>query len=162
LPAERSPAGPAQRSRAWALLVLSGVLEAVWATALGESAGLARPGPSAVFAVALVLSMVALARAARVVPMGTAYAVWTGIGAVLTAAWAVGTGREHLSWLEALFLAGIVGCVVGLRAAERGEAAGHGGGARHADAVEHGDASRRAGAAGHGDDPGPPGAGERP
>lgn len=101
--------------------MLSGVLEAVWATALGASEGFARPGPSVLFGVALTLSMLTLARAARVVPMGTAYAVWTGIGAVLTAAGAVVTGQEELSWLKALFLAGIVACVVGLHAAERGE-----------------------------------------
>lgn len=108
-----------RRARAWALLVVSGILEAVWATALGASQGLSRPGPALLFAVTLVLSMLTLARAARVVPMGTAYAVWTGIGAVLTVAWAAGTGQEHLSGAKALFLAGIVACVVGLHAADR-------------------------------------------
>ena len=112
---------PERHSRAWALLVLSGVLEAVWATALGASEGFTRPGPSLLFGVALALSMLTLARAARVVPMGTAYAVWTGIGAVLTAAGAVATGQEELSWPKALLLGGIVACVVGLRAAERPE-----------------------------------------
>ncbi|WP_298589231.1 multidrug efflux SMR transporter [uncultured Kocuria sp.] len=108
-----------RRARAWALLVVSGILEAVWATALGASEGFSRPGPGLLFAVTLVLSMLTLARAARVVPMGTAYAVWTGIGAVLTVAWAAGTGQEQLSWAKALFLAGIVACVVGLHAADR-------------------------------------------
>jgi quaternary ammonium compound-resistance protein SugE len=108
-----------RRARAWALLVLSGILEAVWATALGASQGFSRPGPGLLFAVTLVLSMLTLARAARVVPMGTAYAVWTGIGAVLTVAWAAGTGQEQISWAKALFLAGIVACVVGLHAADR-------------------------------------------
>ncbi|MCC5781954.1 ligand-binding protein SH3 [Kocuria sp. CCUG 69068] len=108
-----------RRARAWALLVLSGILEAVWATALGASEGFSRPGPGLLFAVTLVLSMLTLARAARVVPMGTAYAVWTGIGAVLTVAWAAGTGQEQISWAKALFLAGIVACVVSLHAADR-------------------------------------------
>ncbi len=98
---------------------MSGVLEAVWATSLGAAEGLTRPGPTVLFAVALVLSMITLARAARVVPMGTAYAVWTGIGAVLTVAWAAGTGQEQLSWPKALLLAGIVACVAGLHAADR-------------------------------------------
>ncbi len=121
MPAEPGAAGAGRdrRARAWALLVLSGVLEAVWATALGASQGFSRPGPAAVFAVFLVLSMLALARAARVVPMGTAYAVWTGIGAVLTVAWAAGTGQEELSGTKAFFLAGIVACVVALHAADR-------------------------------------------
>ena len=54
-----------RRSRAWALLVVSGVLEAVWATALGASEGFSRPGPGLLFAVSLALSMLTLARAAR-------------------------------------------------------------------------------------------------
>ncbi|MFI7584164.1 DMT family transporter [Kocuria sp. M1N1S27] len=108
-----------RRARAWALLVVSGVLEAVWATALGASESFSRVGPGLLFAVALAVSMLTLARAARVVPMGTAYAVWTGIGAVLTVAWAAGTGQEQMSWPKAVFLAGIVACVVGLHAADR-------------------------------------------
>lgn len=99
--------------------MLSGVLEAVWATALGASEGFSRPGPSVLFAVSLTLSMLTLARAVRVVPMGTAYAVWTGIGSVLTVAWAAVVGQEQLSWAKALFLAGIIACVVGLHAADR-------------------------------------------
>lgn len=114
-----SPDAAVRRSRAWGLLVVSGVLESVWATALGASEGFARSGPTVLFAVALVLSMLTLARAARVVPMGTAYAVWTGIGAVLTVAWAAGTGQETMSWAKAFFLAGIVACVAGLHAADR-------------------------------------------
>ena len=66
---------------AWPVLVVSGVLEAVWATALGKSAGFTRLVPSLVFAVAVVLSMVGLAYAMRELPVGTAYAVWVGIGA---------------------------------------------------------------------------------
>lgn len=68
----------------WIGLILSGVLEAVWATALGRSAGLANLSPSLVFAVALVVSMAGLAFAMREIPTGTAYAVWVGIGAALT------------------------------------------------------------------------------
>lgn len=113
------PGPDRRRSRGWALLGVSGLLEAVWATSLGASEGFSRLGPSVLFGVSLTLSMLTLARAARVVPMGTAYAVWTGIGAVLTVAWAGGTGQEEISWLKALFLAGIVACVVGLHAADR-------------------------------------------
>jgi len=70
---------------AWVVLVLSGVLETVWASALSESRGFARLVPSLVFGVALVLSMVGLAYALREIPVGTGYAVWVGIGAVGTA-----------------------------------------------------------------------------
>ena len=99
----------------WLVLVLSGVLEAVWATALGRSEGLTRLVPSAVFAGALVLSMAGLAYAMRGLPVGTAYAVWVGIGAVLTAGYAMATGAEPATVLRVLLLAGIVGCVIGLK-----------------------------------------------
>ena len=100
----------------WLVLVLSGVLEAVWATALGRSDGFTRPVPSAVFAVSLVLSMAGLAWAMRELPVGTSYAVWVGVGASLTVAWAMVTGAEPWSPVKALMLAGIVACVVGLKA----------------------------------------------
>ena len=99
----------------WFVLVLSGVLEAVWATALGRSEGFSRLVPSLVFGVALVLSMVGLAYAMRDLPVGTAYAVWVGIGAVLTVVIAMVTGEESVSVVKLLLLAGIVGCVIGLK-----------------------------------------------
>jgi quaternary ammonium compound-resistance protein SugE len=99
----------------WLVLVLSGVLEAVWATALGRSEGFSRLSPSLVFAGALVLSMLGLAYAMRELPVGTAYAVWVGIGAVLTVAIAIVTGEEAVSAVKVLLLAGIVGCVLGLK-----------------------------------------------
>ena len=99
----------------WLVLVLSGVLEAVWATALGRSEGFSRLAPSVAFAVALVLSMVGLAYAMRELPVGTAYAVWVGIGAVLTVLIAMVSGEEPVSLVRLLLLAGIVGCVVGLK-----------------------------------------------
>ena len=99
----------------WLDLVLSGVLEAVWATALGRTEGFTRLAPTAVFAVALVASMGGLAYAMRDLPVGTAYAVWVGIGAALTAGYAMATGTEPVSVLRVLLLAGIVGCVIGLK-----------------------------------------------
>ncbi len=99
----------------WIVLVLSGVLEAVWATALGRSEGLSRPGPSVVFGVALALSMGGLGAAMRELPVGTAYAVWVGIGAVLTVGVAMATGEEPVTLVRLLLVAGIVGCVVGLK-----------------------------------------------
>ncbi|MGY2078368.1 DMT family transporter [Modestobacter sp. SYSU DS0657] len=100
---------------AWLVLVVSGALEAVWATALDRSHGFSRLVPSVVFAVALAGSMGGLAFAMRTLPLGTAYAVWVGIGAVLTAGWAMLTGAEPVSVVRVLLLAGIVGCVVGLK-----------------------------------------------
>lgn len=99
----------------WVLLVVSAVLEAVWASALGASRGLSRPVPTALFVVAITLSMVGLARAARSIPMSTAYAVWTGLGAALTVAWAMALAGEPASVAKMLLIAGIVGSVIGLK-----------------------------------------------
>lgn len=100
---------------AWIILFVSGALEAVWATALGRTEGFTRLMPSLVFAVALVASMGGLAYALRTIPVGTGYAVWVGIGASLTAAYAMAFGGEAASVAKLLFLAGIVGCVIGLK-----------------------------------------------
>lgn len=100
---------------AWMVLIVSGVLEAVWATALGKSEGFSRPGPSIVFAIAIVGSMAGLAFAMRELPVSTAYAVWVGIGAVLTATYAMVFDGEQVSLVRILLLLGIVGCVIGLK-----------------------------------------------
>ncbi|WP_454150184.1 DMT family transporter [Microbacterium lacticum] len=81
----------------WIVLVISGCLEAVWATALGRSAGFTKLVPTIVFGVALVASMGGLAYAMRDISTGTAYAVWVGIGASLTVAYAMITGDEQFS-----------------------------------------------------------------
>jgi quaternary ammonium compound-resistance protein SugE len=100
----------------WIVLVAAGMLEAVWATALAASGNFRRLWPSLVFAAAMLASMAGLAFAMRTIPTGTAYAVWVGIGAVLTAAVAMATGTEKASLLKVGLLAGIIGCVVGLKA----------------------------------------------
>lgn len=99
----------------WLILLVSAVLEAVWATALGASDGLTRPVPTVVFLVVNVLSLVGLAQAMKHIPIGTAYAVWTGVGAVLTVVWAALTGTEAITPLKAVFLLGIIGCAAGLK-----------------------------------------------
>lgn len=100
---------------AWLVLVVSGVLEAVWATALGKSEGFSRVGPSIVFLVALAFSMAGLAYAMRELPVGTSYAIWVGIGASLTVAYAMATGTESVSLVKILLILGIVACVIGLK-----------------------------------------------
>ena len=65
--------------------------------------------------VACALSMAGLAYALRELPVGTAYAVWVGIGAVTTVAWAMATGAEPISLVKVLLLLGIIGCVAGLK-----------------------------------------------
>ncbi len=100
---------------AWIVLVISGVLEAVWATALGKSEGFTRLTPTIVFAGGLVLSMAGLAYAMRTLPIGTSYAIWVGIGAALTVTYAMVTGAESTSIVKVLLILGIVGCVIGLK-----------------------------------------------
>ena len=102
---------------AWLVLVVSGVLEAVWAVALGKTEGFTRLSPSIVFATAITASMVGLAYAMRTLPVGTAYAVWVGIGAALTVAFGMVTGDEAVSTVKVLLLCGLIGCVVGLKLA---------------------------------------------
>jgi quaternary ammonium compound-resistance protein SugE len=67
---------------AWVLLFIAGAFETAWALALKESDGFAKLGPTVLFLVTLVISMVLLALALRELPVGTGYAVWTGTGAV--------------------------------------------------------------------------------
>lgn len=100
----------------WIVLILSGVLEAVWATALGKSEGFSKLWPTVVFGAALLLSMGGLAYALRDIPVGTGYAVWVGIGAVLTVGYAMATGSEPVTVVKLLLIAGLIGCVIGLKA----------------------------------------------
>jgi len=104
-----------ERTVSWIVLIASGVLEAVWATALGRSDGFTRLVPSVVFGVALLASMAGLAYAMRELPVGTSYAVWVGIGASLTVAYGMWSGSEAVSLAKVLLLLGIVVCVVGLK-----------------------------------------------
>ncbi len=99
----------------WVILLASGVMEAVWATALGRSNGLKRPVPTAVFVVGAILSLWGLGVALATLPTGTAYAVWTATGASLTVLWAMLTGAEPAHLKKVLLLIGIVTCVVGLK-----------------------------------------------
>lgn len=105
----------------WIILVISAVLEAVWATALGMSEGFTKPVPTIVFLVANVLSMIGLGIAMRHIPISVAYSVWVGIGAALTVGYAMLTGVETASPLKIVFLVGIILCVMGLKFAKSPE-----------------------------------------
>jgi quaternary ammonium compound-resistance protein SugE len=100
---------------AWLVLVVSGTLEAVWATALSKSDGFSRLVPTLIFSVSLMASMAGLAFAMRSLPTGTSYAVWVGIGAVLTVGYAMLTGDETASPVKVLLVAGVIGCIAGLK-----------------------------------------------
>ena len=99
----------------WAILIISGLFEAVWATALDRSEGVTRWLPSVVFVVALVVSMGGLSFALREVPLGAGYAVWVAVGAVTTVIFAMATGAESISWMKIIFLLMIIGGVIGLK-----------------------------------------------
>ncbi|WP_227132914.1 quaternary ammonium compound efflux SMR transporter SugE [Halorubellus salinus] len=104
----------------WTFLVVAGLFEIAWAIGLQYSDGLTKPVPTAATAVALVVSMVLLARAVQNLPIGTAYAVWTGIGAVGTATLGVVLFDEPASLARVGFIALIVCGIVGLHSVSGG------------------------------------------
>ena len=101
---------------AWALLVLAGLLEVGWAVGLKYTEGFTRLWPSLWTGLAMAASVALLAQALRVIPVGTGYAVWTGIGAVGTATLGMlllGESREVARLVcIGLILAGIIGLKV--------------------------------------------------
>jgi quaternary ammonium compound-resistance protein SugE len=101
----------------WVVLVLAGLLEIGWAVGLKYSHGLTRLWPSVATAVALAGSMGLLAVAMRTLPLGTAYAVWTGIGTVGTAVLGVVLFREPATAMRLACIALIVAGIVGLKLA---------------------------------------------
>jgi quaternary ammonium compound-resistance protein SugE len=101
---------------AWIILIVSGMLEAVWASALSASHGFSRHRATVLFLISLTLSMAGLAWAMSTLPTGTAYAVWVGIGATLTVLWGFVTHQERPSTVRILLLVLLVGSVVGLKA----------------------------------------------
>lgn len=103
---------------AWALLVLAGLLEIVWALALKRAEGLTRLWPSLIGVSVAMLSLVLLGLALRHLPVGTAYAVWVGIGAFGVAAFGTWVLGEAMSPAKLLCLALIGVGVAGLRMVE--------------------------------------------
>ncbi|GAC1382227.1 MAG: multidrug efflux SMR transporter [Pseudarthrobacter sp.] len=102
----------------WLILILSGSLEAVWAAALHrtfEVSGRRRIVPVLLFLVSVLASMAGLAIAMQSIPTGTAYAVWVGVGVVLTSTYAIVTKAERPTTARLLLLSGIAACVVGLK-----------------------------------------------
>lgn len=100
----------------WLLLFIAGLFEAVWAIGLEYSDGFTKPLPTAITVVALAISMILLARAVRDLPIGTAYAVWTGIGATATAIYGLTVLDEPATPARLAFLGLIVVGIVGLHA----------------------------------------------
>lgn len=107
-------------TRAWVYLFFAGLLETVWAVGLKYSQGFTKPVPSAITGVALLGSMYLLALAMRSLPVGTAYAVWTGIGAVGAAILGIAMLGEPRNATRLLSLVLIVAGIVGLKLTTRG------------------------------------------
>lgn len=100
---------------AWICLMIAGLFEIVWAVAMKHTAGLTRWGPSLFTFAASIVSFVLLAQAMRVLPMGTSYAVWTGIGAVGTSVVGMIYLGESASPARIACIALIVVGIVGLK-----------------------------------------------
>ncbi len=98
----------------WLLLLVAGLFEAVWAVGLEYSDGFTRPVPTAITVAAMAVSLLLLARAVRDLPIGTAYAVWTGIGATTTAVYGLTVLDEPASPARLAFLGLIVVGIAGL------------------------------------------------
>ncbi|MFA1542635.1 DMT family transporter [Actinomadura monticuli] len=103
---------------AWVFLVIASLMELVWAAALKESDGLTKPWPAAVGLAVALLSVVVLSLSLRDLPVGTAYAVFTGLGALGVAAVGMIAFGESTAPARVAFLALIVIGVVGLQFAE--------------------------------------------
>ncbi|HLW73538.1 MAG TPA: quaternary ammonium compound efflux SMR transporter SugE [Gammaproteobacteria bacterium] len=100
---------------AWALLVVAGLFEVAWAMGLKYTAGFTRPWPTALTVAAMVVSMGLLGFVARQLPIGTAYAVWTGIGVFGTAVLGMYIFGESAAVLRLICLALILTGIVGLK-----------------------------------------------
>ena len=103
---------------AWIYLAIAGVCEVGWAIALKEADGFSRLGPSLVFVASAAASLLFLLLALKTLPVGTAYAVWTGIGAVGTALLGVAVLGEGASALRLASVGVVVMGIIGLYLAE--------------------------------------------
>lgn len=99
----------------WVLLTIAGLFEVGWAVGMKYTEGFTRPVPTALTVVALIISMVLLALAVRDLPVGTAYAVWTGIGAAGTAILGMWLFDESRDPVRLVCLSLVVVGVLGLK-----------------------------------------------
>jgi quaternary ammonium compound-resistance protein SugE len=100
---------------AWVLLIIAGMLEAGWAIGLKYTEGFTRPLASVLTITGIVVSMVLLAQAAKTLPIGTAYAVWVGIGAAGAAILGILLLKEPASPARLFFLGLLLAAIIGLK-----------------------------------------------
>jgi quaternary ammonium compound-resistance protein SugE len=104
---------------AWVYLVVAGLLETGWAIGLKYTDGFRRPVPSILTVVAIAASMLLLALAARTIPIGTAYAIWVGIGAVGAVALGIILFDEPRDFARMFFVGLLIVSLVGLKITTR-------------------------------------------
>lgn len=104
----------------WLLLIIAGGLEVAWASVLPATHGLTRPVPTAAFLGLLAASMYLLAKATETIPIGTAYAVWVGIGAVGAALFGIVFRGDPATAARLFFLGLLIVSVVGLNLVSSG------------------------------------------
>jgi quaternary ammonium compound-resistance protein SugE len=102
-------------SSAWILLFIAGLFEVGWSIGLKYTEGFKRLGPSILTLIALAISMVLLARAAQELPIGTAYAVWVGVGAFGAAVLGIVLFGEPVSFGRVFFLFTLLVSIIGLK-----------------------------------------------
>lgn len=100
---------------AWTLLVVAGLFEIGWAIGLKYTEGFTRPLPTVLTLAAMAISVWLLGLAAKTLPIGTAYAVWVGIGAAGTAVLGMVLFREPADWMRLVCLGLILAGVAGLK-----------------------------------------------
>ncbi|MBY0472509.1 quaternary ammonium compound efflux SMR transporter SugE [bacterium] len=100
---------------AWVVLIIAGLFEVCWAIGLKYSEGFTKPGPSIFTLVTLGMSMYLLARASQVLPIGTAYGVWVGVGALGAAILGIVLFGESASFVRVGFLALLLVSIIGLK-----------------------------------------------
>ena len=100
---------------AWLVLVVAGLFEVAWATLLDETKGFSRPLPTLGFLVTLAISMYLLSVATRTLPIGTAYAVWVGIGAVGAFVVGVTVRGQSTNVAQVLAMSALVGSIIAVK-----------------------------------------------
>jgi quaternary ammonium compound-resistance protein SugE len=100
---------------AWFILIIAGLFETVWAVALKYSEGFTRLWPTVITAVAMIISLYLLAISLKTLPLGTAYTIWTGIGALGTVIYGIMVFGESKDLLKLIFIMMILGGIVGLK-----------------------------------------------
>ncbi len=99
----------------WIMLLIAGSLEITWAVAMKYSEGFSKLGPSALTVVTYILSAVFLALALKKLPLGTAYAMWTGMGIIGTTLLGVLLFKEQISFPQVVCILLIAGGIAGLK-----------------------------------------------